>query len=251
MKYIRGTIRVLLFGLGAMGMLMRIAIVNAFRDPDLKRSLRYRQEFIRWLIPAVGAQVEFFGEPPKGAGLLMCNHRSYFDPVPGLFHVWAVPVGKAEVRKWPVIGLGGHLSGTVYVDRSTKEGRQAARDKINQRLSGGYSILIYPEGTICKGPELGELKMGMFRDAAKHGYTIHPMAIEYQHADDVWTHDLSFPQHFYKRFGAGSVHIRVSYGTPMQGDNAEDLAKAFKTWIEAEIIKLRTDWYIAGDESSS
>jgi len=229
--------------------MLRIAVMNFFKGLDLSRSLRYRLQFIRFLIPALGVKVEYIGDPPRSPGLIMCDHRSYFDPVPVLRKVRAVPVGKAEVRKWPVIGLGGHLSGTVFVDRTTKEGRQAARDKINQRLAGGYSILIYPEGTIFPGPELGELKMGMFRDAAKFGYTVHPVAVEYRSPHDVWEKGIGFVGHFFRQFGGGSVEVRVSFGPALSGDDAEDIAEDFRAWMEPEILRLREGWYQA--EASS
>ncbi len=223
--------------------MLRIAVMNLIKGIDLSRSLRYRLQFIRFLIPALGVKVEYFGDPPRSPGLIMCDHRSYFDPVPIMRKVWAVPVGKAEVRKWPIIGLGAHLSGTVFVDRTTKEGRQAARDKINQRLASGYSILIFPEGTIHPGPSLGELKMGMFRDAARYGYTIHPVAIEYRDPKDVWEKGIGFVGHFFRQFGGGSVQVRVSYGPALSGDNEQILADDFKAWLEPEIQNLRAGWY--------
>lgn len=243
MKMLRGTVRALLFGLGGLWMMLRIGVANIITGLDLSRSLRYRLQFIRFLIPALGVKVIYNGNPPEDAGLIVCNHRSYFDPVPVMRKVWAVPVSKAEVRNWPIIGLGAHMSGTVFVDRTTKEGRQAARDKINERLLGGYSILIYPEGAIFPGPELGELKMGMFRDAAKHGYLIHPVAIEYRHADDVWEAGIGFIKHFFRQFGGGSVEVKVSFGPPIQGDDAQDLADRFKAWLEPEVIRMRSGWH--------
>jgi len=224
-------------------MIVRIAIMNFFKGLDLDRSLRYRLYFIRVLIPVLGVKVQYKGDPPRTPGLIMCDHRSYFDPVPVLRKVRAVPVGKAEVLKWPLIGLGGKLSGTVFVDRTTKEGRQAARDKINKRLSGGYSILIYPEGTIYPGPDLGELKMGMFRDAAKYGYTIHPVAIEYQSSKDRWEKGIGFIGHFFRQFGGRNVNVRVSFGPALSGGDEVKLADQFKAWLEPEIRSLREGWY--------
>lgn len=243
MYIISGFFKALAFGLGGLWMMLRIAVVNLFMGPKLERSLRYRQQFINFLLWMLRVKVEHVGKPPAEAGLIMCNHRSYFDPVPVLHKVYAVPVGKAEVRSWPVIGLGGHLSGTVYVDRSSSEGRQAARDKINQRLESGHSILIYPEGTIHPGPALGELKMGMFRDAAKHGYTIHPVAIEYKTAFDLWTQADGFVKHFFTRFGSRKVSVKVSYGPPLRSESAQELADRFKAWTEEEVKRLRVDWF--------
>lgn len=216
--------------------------MNLIQGKDLSRSLRYKLHFLRWLQPTMGLKIEYYGEPPRESGLIMSDHRSYFDPIPVLRHVWAVPVGKASIRKWPLIGLGADLAGTIFVDRSTSEGRQAARDDINEVLEAGFSILIYPEGTIYPGPEMGELKMGMFRDAAKYGYRIHPVAIEYQYEEDCWK-EMSFPRHFYSRFGRKDIEIRVSFGEPLTSDDPEALSMAYKQWVEKEIQRLRADWF--------
>ncbi len=222
--------------------MMRIVIMNLFGGKDLSRSLRYKQHFLRWLLPTMGLKIEFYGEPPREPGLIMSNHRSYFDPIPVLRHFWALPVGKASIRKWPIIGIGAELAGTVFVDRSTSEARQAARDRINEVLEQGLSILIYPEGTIYNGPEMGELKMGMFRDAAKYGYNIHPVAIEYHYAEDCWK-GMSFAKHFYSRFGRKNVEMKVSFGPTMRSDDAEWLSARYKQWVEEEIERLRRNWF--------
>ncbi|NNC82859.1 MAG: 1-acyl-sn-glycerol-3-phosphate acyltransferase [Flavobacteriales bacterium] len=244
MKILRGTYRALAFFLGGGWMMLRIAFMTMLKGPDLQRSLRYRLHFLRWLIPTLGVRIEYYGEFPREAGLLMCNHRSYFDPIPVLRHVWAVPVGKASISKWPIIGVGAKMSGVVYVDRSTQEGRKAAREEINDLLTKGFSILIYPEGTIYPGPELGELKMGMFRDAAKNGYAIHPVALEYKHALDAWRGGISFVKHFYTRFGKKSVYIKVAFGEPLRSEDPEELASRFLHFNEAAIKEMREGWYI-------
>ena len=224
-------------------MMLRIAVISLFKGKDLARALRYKLHFLRWLIPAMGLKIDYYGDAPREPGLLMCNHRSYFDPIPVLRHVWAVPVGKASVRKWPIIGIGAEMSGVVYVDRSTSEGRQAARTQINQLLADGFSILIYPEGTIYPGPGVGELKMGMFRDAAKNGYPIHPVALEYKYAKDTWK-GMSFARHFYSRFGRKQVEIKVAFGEAMRSDDAEELALRFQTWNESIIQEMREGWFV-------
>jgi 1-acyl-sn-glycerol-3-phosphate acyltransferase len=230
-------------------MMLRIYVVRLIKGKDLQRALRYRKQFLGWLFPAMGIKVEVYGTPSREPCILMSNHRSYFDPAPVLEEVWAVPVAMAELRKWPVIGLGVDLSGVVFVDRSSAEGRQAARDTINRRLASGFSILIYPEGGINPGPELGELKQGMFKDAADQGYAIQAVAIEYRHAEDTWL-DGSFVNHFYSRFGQKDMTIRVSYGPMIQSDDPNRLVTEYTAWIEQEVDRLRKGWFIEGTEHS-
>ena len=103
--------------------------------------------------------------------------------------------------------------------------------------------MLYPEGTIYPGPDLGELKMGMFRDAAKYDYTIHPVAVEYQDPKDVWESGIGFVGHFFRQFGGSNVNVRVSFGPPLAGEDEMALADQFKAWLEPEIQSLREGWY--------
>jgi 1-acyl-sn-glycerol-3-phosphate acyltransferase len=61
-----------------------------------------------------------------GSGLIIANHRSYFDPVI-VSHVNAFPVGKKEVASWPLIGYLCKISGVVFVDRKCQDSRQNQR----------------------------------------------------------------------------------------------------------------------------
>ena len=72
--------------------------------------------------------------------MFVSNHMSYLDimvlgaVLPGSF------ISKAEVKKWPVIGWLGTLSGTVYVDRkkSAAGGHLKALEEIVCRFCLGH-----------------------------------------------------------------------------------------------------------------
>ncbi|NNK80969.1 MAG: hypothetical protein HKO93_05695, partial [Flavobacteriales bacterium] len=80
MKIFRGTYRALAFFLGGGWMMLRIGFMTLIKGEDLSRALRYKLHFLRWLLPTMGLKIDYYGDPPREAGLLMCNHRSYFDP---------------------------------------------------------------------------------------------------------------------------------------------------------------------------
>jgi len=243
MKNIRATIRALGFFIGAGWMMLKIWIVQQFKGPSLDRSIRYRQNLLQWLLPFMGVHIEVLGELPEEPGLLLCNHRSYFDPAPLLRDLRALPVGKAEIQNWPIIGLGCKLSGIIFVDRNSPEGRMKARNQINKKLKEGLFIINYPEGTTYRGPELLNPKKGMFQDAALNGFTIFPVVIEYRSPLDAWVGDQTFIPHFFSRFGQKKMEMRVSYGKAMRGTDGKQLLKDCSDWILHETERLRKDWY--------
>jgi len=101
---IRAFLRISFFAFGSIFYISRYLIKAAIVGNDLDRALRIRRQWF-WLInKGLGVQVEVFGELPKEAGLLVCNHRSYFDPLVVMQNLLALPVGKADIENWPIIG---------------------------------------------------------------------------------------------------------------------------------------------------
>jgi 1-acyl-sn-glycerol-3-phosphate acyltransferase len=60
------------------------------------------------------------GHPYHGTCLYVANHIGYIDPFVILVHVKASVVAKAEILNWPLVGLGGQMSGTIFVKRGGK-----------------------------------------------------------------------------------------------------------------------------------
>ncbi len=92
--------------------------------------------------------------PARGGGLIVGNHRSYFDVAAMAMMVARAgrPVrflGKREVFKAPVIGQIATAMGGIPVDRGTgsDEPLRAAADA----LSSGELVAMMPEGTIPRG----------------------------------------------------------------------------------------------------
>lgn len=86
----------------------------------------------------------------KDKTYIVCsNHVSNLDifcssiPVYTPIRIFA----KSEIKKMPFIGQAFSMV-SVFVDRSSAESRRASFEKIRQELvQGGFSVLIYPEGT--------------------------------------------------------------------------------------------------------
>ena len=134
MRTFRAIRRILFFALGSFYYIFRYLLKAAFVGHDLDRGIRLRKSWFKNILWGLGIQLDTYGTPPDKGGLLIANHRSYIDPIIVLSQVLAMPVGKAEVQYWPIIGWGARVSGSIFVDRKTKEGRQKAREDINTCL---------------------------------------------------------------------------------------------------------------------
>ena len=111
-------------------------------------------------------------------GFLFANHVSFMDII---VLVTVTPlrfVAKIETLKVPIIGQAAKGIKCVFVDRSNKTSRHAARDQIDA-AEKFPAIAIYPEGTRGSGKELLPFRHGAF-ELAQHGQVpILPVAIQY------------------------------------------------------------------------
>jgi len=247
---LRGYFRLIYFVCGASYYIARYLVKAWVTGPNVDRGIRLRKQFIHQFFPVLGIHVDVRGQLPEGGGLLVCNHRSYVDPFLLLKDVHAMPVGKMEMTKWPVIGKAGMVSGAIFVDRSSPESRKKARTDISNAIKKGYFIINYAEGTTHDGAKTIDFKPGMFREAAEEGYPIYPVALEYQYQSDAWIGDDTFIRHFLECFGKAKTPTKVWYGTAIQGGDTEMLIRQTKEQIDAFLTEMRKDWIISNAATS-
>ena len=113
---------------------------------------------------------------PEGRWLLVCNHRSGFDPI---VTGWALRrhemafISKPANFRIPIVGPVIHKAGFLPIDREND--RAALRTILTaaERLrQGPLSYAIYPEGTRNTGPGLLPFRNGAFKIAQKAGVPI-------------------------------------------------------------------------------
>lgn len=108
------------------------------------------------------------------------NHQSYVDiPVilAGLDKPYAL-LSKKEIGDIPLMGAWMRELGCVFVQRDDTRSAMAAMRESEEKLAGGESVIIFPEGTRAKSDTMGEFKAGVVRMAVKAGVPIVPVAID-------------------------------------------------------------------------
>lgn len=179
-----------------------------------------------------GEKVEVIGVekvPTDRAVVFVGNHNSIFD-VPTFYGHMPVPtafIAKKEVRKIPLLNLWMYCMGCIYIDRSSPRKGLKAIEKGVERIKGGESVFVFPEGTRSKNGEMRPFKPGCLRLAEKTGCPIIPVAM-------TNTGKL-FEGNHYKLH---NVHCKLIFGDPIlpeevPTENKREYAEYVRSKVQA------------------
>jgi 1-acyl-sn-glycerol-3-phosphate acyltransferase len=118
----------------------------------------------------------------QGGIIVAANHISYVDPMVVSYLLWECDrpprfLAKEGIMRIPVIGAIVRNAGQIPVYRESAEAVHAIRDAI-EALDKGECVVIYPEGTVTRDPNLWPMKgkTGAVRLALVTGRPLYPVA---------------------------------------------------------------------------
>ena len=109
----------------------------------------------------------------------LANHVSWLD----VFAINAVLpcrfVAKAEISKWPLLGVLVARSGTLFIERGRRHAVAAINHAVSQHLKQGETIVVFAEGTTTDGSEVLPFHSNLIAPAIDVGAAIWPIALRY------------------------------------------------------------------------
>lgn len=118
----------------------------------------------------------------NGGIIVAPNHLSWFDPIVISHALWVNDrpprfLAKEAVFRVPVVGRIVRGAGQIQVYRESRDAALAVRDAVTA-VRAGECVVIYPEGTITRDPNLWPMaaKSGAVRVALESGCPLIPMA---------------------------------------------------------------------------
>ncbi len=206
-----------------------------------KRAFWIRRQWLKYAITILGISVEIHGKIPDAIGLYVCNHRSFSDPVVLARFLEAFVIAKAEVSSLPLISKGAELTGIIYVKRDSKNSRSAVRERLVEVISEEKNVLVYPEGTVSANFMPLPYKKGTFGEAARIGFPVIPIVLEYKHKKDHW-YNSGLIKHHFKQFGRLRTQCKLYIGQPMSNSDGLKLCDEVEKWTQETIIQIHNNW---------
>jgi 1-acyl-sn-glycerol-3-phosphate acyltransferase len=161
----------------------------------------------------LGLRVQLIGSPAGALDgrpvVFISNHSSWLDvPVLG-GRLEACFVSKDEVGQWPLVGTVARLGRTVFISRRRHAiGRE--RDVLRERLAGGDSLLLFPEGTTSDGSRVLPFRTAFFAIAeGVEPPLVQPVSVVYDRLAGLptgraarpvfaWYGDMDLSTHFWR-----------------------------------------------------
>ncbi len=191
---------------------------------------RFPQIAHRVCAELIGTQIVIKGEQVKSGGVLfVSNHCSYADIAVLGSLIRGAFVAKAEVKSWPVFGWCAQLSNTIFVDRRPRMVKSQTK-MLYDRLSGGDSLILFPEGTSSDGNRVLPFRSSLFAaaepEAGAKTVTVQPVSITYTHLDGIplgrhlrpfvaWYGDMELLPHLWRLVGLGRPRAVVEFHQPV------------------------------------
>lgn len=179
--------------------------------------------------------------PRRGGVILAPNHLSYADWAPDALFFCACgryPTFTVKASAFEVKGVGALLrkTGQLPVHRGRADAALMLREA-GERLAEGAAVVIYPEGTATRDPDLWPMtaKTGVARLALATGVPVIPVAQWGTH--DILPYGAKKPRLFPRRA------VRTIAGRPVdlsQWAGQQNSAKALRAATEAIMTEVTT-----------
>jgi 1-acyl-sn-glycerol-3-phosphate acyltransferase len=155
------------------------------------------------------------------------NHRSMLDIFVNLAFMEANIVSRADLSRWPVIGLA--------VDRSSKQSGAAVIHAMCAAVERGRAVMVYPEGTTFSGDDVRPFRPGAFVAAQRSGAEIVPVGIAYE-GDVCFYREEVLVQHVVRVTSLPRIRVALSVGEAIPGGAGD--VDALKALAHARVQEL-------------
>ena len=230
-------IRSILFAIAQAVYTLAYALMSPFIFP-FNQHIRHRllsgfAPGMLWLLKVIcGIRMEVRGQEniPQQPCVVLSKHQSAWETLALQLvlppHAW---VAKRELLWIPFFGWLLALSSPIALNRSkSKAAMKELLHKGKDRLSQGFSIVLFPEGTRIPYGQRGQYKIGGALLASHAGVPVLPVA---HNAGKFWGRNA-----FIKK--PGTVVMVIGQPIDTTGLKADEINSRVETWIEDQMTRL-------------
>lgn len=115
----------------------------------------------------------------RGPVLLVANHISWLDILVMHASGYCRFISKADVRRWPLVGVMADRAGTLFIERESRRDAHRLVHHMVERLQAGEVLAVFPEGTTGDGLELKPFHANLIQAAISAQAPVQPVALRF------------------------------------------------------------------------
>ncbi|WGQ20551.1 lysophospholipid acyltransferase family protein [Taylorella equigenitalis] len=206
-------------------------LVLCYKVFNQKRRDEVIRRLSKALVRSTGIKIQYKGTPVlEGPVLIVANHVSWLDIF--LLNCKRINrfIAKVEIKSWPIVGWMVSAVGTIYIDRSSRQGLKEINEKMAESFSKGDSVGLFPEGTTTEGFTVLPLFSGLFDVAIKMEIPVQPVALLFTYKGErsgrvAFVGDQSLMKNLWILLSSRKVGVTVKYLPMMQMPDKGELSR--------------------------
>ncbi len=207
------------------------------RLSEEQRQLR-TQAWSLVMLRCIRIQLIVKGNPALNGPLLLdANHMSWLDITALHAARFCRFVSKADIKKWPFIGLLASGIGTLFIERESRRDAMRVVHHMTTSLQAGDVLGVFPEGTTTDGTGLLPFHANLFQAAIAANAPIQPVALKFidtttgqRSAAPCYVGDDTLAQSVWRTLTTPNIAVVITFGEPQfpEGRDRRALALALQ-----------------------
>jgi 1-acyl-sn-glycerol-3-phosphate acyltransferase len=197
------------------------------------------------MLRCIHIQLIVKGNPALNGPLLMvANHMSWLDITALHAARFCRFVSKADIKKWPVIGLLASGIGTLFIERESRRDAMRVVHHMTKSLQAGDVLGVFPEGTTSDGAGLLPFHANLVQAAIAADAPIQPVALQFidtitglRSTAPCYVGDDTLVQSVWRTLTTPNIAVVINFGVPQFADGRDR-----RTWalaLQQAVSELR------------
>ena len=221
----------LLSGSAFIGACYRFPSISKIEENELN-DYRLFTYWVKDLVHSMNTSIVVDGKPMDDSGLFVSNHISWLDTIVFNHLKPSGFIARHDLEGWPLLGTFTKRMGSIYIDRTNKFQAYRCIPRIEERLTQGRSVHLFPESTTSVGSDVLPFFPMFYEAAVRVGRPVQPVALRYKDengepiSEPAFIDEDSFTDTLERILKIKRVYAHVSYCEPLDASlGRKELAK--------------------------
>ena len=198
------------------------------------------------MLRCIRVQLIVKGNPGlNGPLLIVANHMSWLDITALHAARFCRFVSKADIKKWPFIGMLASGIGTLFIERESRRDAMRVVHHMAQSLRSGDVLGVFPEGTTSDGSGILTFHANLVQAAIAADAPIQPVALQFidtttgqRSTAPCYVGDDTLAESVWRALTTPNIAVVINFGEPQFAQGRD--RRAWALALQQAVSELRT-----------